>query len=300
MGGWARLRKPSKLFGVGVASIALAAACSSSAAPAASRSTSSSTTTSASATTPSTPSSSGSPDLLDGRVDIGGDRHIFVHCAGTGSPTILLEAGDEDGTSSWGRVFPTLSNSTRTCAYDRVGNEGSSPATGCRELGDILADLEALLRTASIEGPFVLVGHSGGGFLMAAFAARHPSDVAGMVLVETPKAITILPPELEAALKCDAPTNIEHRDYVMIERAVWNAKAPIGDFPMTIISNDFGPNAPANDDIATNVEDQRAWLVLSPKSKQVVVTSGHEVQNNEPDVVIREVRAVLDMARDGA
>ena len=82
-----------------------------------------------------------------------------------------------------------------------------------------------------------------------------------------------------------------------IERAVWNARAPIGDFPMTIISNDYGPNAPANDDIATNVEDQLGWLVLSPNSKQVVVTTGHEVQDNEPDVVVREVAAVLDAAR---
>jgi len=132
---------------------------------------------------------------------------------------------------------------------------------------------------------------------MAALAARHPADVAGMVLVETPKAITILPPELKAKIACDAPTNVEHRDYVAVEHAVWDKRKQIGDFPMTIISNDFGAAAPKNDDVATNVVDQRGWLVLSPNSSQVVATSGHEVQENEPELVAREILAVLAAAR---
>ena len=79
---------------------------------------------------------------------------------------------------------------------------------------------------------------------------------------------------------------------------MWDTREQIGDFPMTIISNDYGPNPPPGDE-ATNVPDQRGWLVLSPNSKQVVVTSGHDVPFNEPDLVVEEIIAVLDAARAG-
>ena len=71
----------------------------------------------------------------------------------------------------------------------------------------------------------MLVGASGGGYLMAGFAARHPAEVAGLVLVETPKAITILPPEIAAEISCDSSSNIEHRDYYAVEHDVWDHRA---------------------------------------------------------------------------
>ena len=170
-------------------------------------------------------------------------------------------------------------------------------ATGCRGVDELLGDLEALLSVAGLAGPYVLVGASGGGYLMAGLAARHPADVAGLVLVETPKAITVstLPPEVVDQIACDSPTNIERRDYIAVEHDVWDARAEIGEFPMTIISNDYGPDAPPGDE-QTNVADQQDWLVLSPNSKQVVVTSGHDVVWNESELVIDEILAVLAAA----
>ena len=129
---------------------------------------------------------------------------------------------------------------------------------------------------------------------MAGFAARHPDEVAGLVLVETPKAITILPPEVAAEIACDSSGNIEHRDYYAVEHDVWDNRTEIGDFPMTIISNDPTGQDPQGDEI-TNVQDQRGWLVLSPQATQVVVTSGHDVPINEPDVVVEVVLSVLPM-----
>ncbi len=236
-------------------------------------------------------------DVIARSFDIGDGRRLYLECAGSGSPTILLEAGDESDISQWQLVMPALSRETRTCAYERAGIRRSVKAEGCRELDDLLGDLEALLKVAEIPGPYVLVGASGGGYLMAGLAARHPADVAGLVLVETPKAITILSPELKDLIRCDAPTNIERRDYAKVEHAVWDNRARIGDFPMTIFSNDYGAAALPNDDQQTNVPDQKGWLVLSPNSKQIVVTSGHNVPGDQPGLVIREVLAVLDAAR---
>jgi hypothetical protein len=233
-----------------------------------------------------------------GPVDIGEGRTLYLECAGEGSPIILLEAGDESGVEEWQPVFATLAAETRTCAYDRAGVGRSVEAAGCRGVDELLGDLESLLAAAELAGPYVLVGASGGGYLMAGFAARHPDEVAGLVLVETPKAITVstLPPDVLEAISCDSPINIEHRDYVAVEHDVWDARAEIGDFPMTVISNDYGPDAPPGDE-QTNVADQQGWLVLSPNSEQVVVTSGHDVVWSESALVTEEILAVLAVAR---
>jgi pimeloyl-ACP methyl ester carboxylesterase len=47
------------------------------------------------------------------------------------------------------------------------------------------ADLHTLLDRAGEDGPYVLVGHSTGGSYAMAYAARHPEQVAGMVLLDS-------------------------------------------------------------------------------------------------------------------
>ena len=224
-------------------------------------------------------------------VEIGDGKELFVECRGEGSPTILLEAGDESGHEDWQAVVADLGAETRTCAYDRLGTGESSPAEGCRGLDEIIGDLEALLEAASIKAPYVFVGASGGGYLAAEMATRHPGDTAGLVLVETPQAIVDIPPDVAPLLPCDAPTNIERRDYVAVEHAVWDDKAAIGDFPVIVISDDS--------EDPTNVEAQKGWLVLSPNAEQVVVDSGHDVPINEPELVVKKILEVLGTAGTG-
>lgn len=239
-------------------------------------------------------------EQISGTFELGDGEELYLQCIGSGSPTILLEAGDTDsGTNAYAPILQDLMRETRTCTYDRAGIGRSSPATGCRQLDDILDDLDALLGAAGLEGPYVLVGASGGGFLMAGFAMRHPEDVSGMVFLETPKALTAeLYPEILPDIACDAPTNNEHRDYLAVEHAAWDNRRQIGDFPLTVISNDYGDSVEPNTDEATNVEDQRGWYDLtSAEGRQVVVTSGHGVVYAETETVLEEILAVLAAAR---
>jgi pimeloyl-ACP methyl ester carboxylesterase len=47
------------------------------------------------------------------------------------------------------------------------------------------ADLHTLLDRAHIPGPYVLAGHSFGGWYVLTFAATYPDQVAGMVLIDS-------------------------------------------------------------------------------------------------------------------
>ncbi len=248
---------------------------------------------SASSPSPSPTESYDVPEL----VDIGGGRHLFVHCSGEGSPVVVLESGDESDQFQWGAVFKQIAAETRVCKYDRAGNGSSDDATGCRRTPEILADLSAMLAAVKAEPPYILVGTSGGGFLMTSYAYTHPDQTAGIVLAETPHAIipSEAPRELLAELDCHATTNVEHRDYVAVERYAWTHRHRIGPIPMTVITNDYRGNG-ENAEQQTNVKGQQGWLVLSPLAKQVVVTSGHNVPENEPDLTVREILRVLAAA----
>jgi pimeloyl-ACP methyl ester carboxylesterase len=60
-------------------------------------------------------------------------------------------------------------------------------------------ELHALLQAAGITPPFVLVGHSLGGFNVRLYASLYPGEVAGMVLVDAshPDQENRFPPELK-------------------------------------------------------------------------------------------------------
>jgi hypothetical protein len=88
-----------------------------------------------------------------GMVDIGGGRKVYAECAGSGSPTVVLESGDESDHDQWRLVAPRLAERTRTCFYDRLGNGASDEPTGCRRMKDLRGDLEVLLSALGEDGP---------------------------------------------------------------------------------------------------------------------------------------------------
>jgi pimeloyl-ACP methyl ester carboxylesterase len=117
-------------------------------------------------------------------VDVGGYR-LHAHCTGEGSPTVILEAGWSDCWLNWYRVQPEVAKFTRVCSYDRAGMGWSDAGPYPRTSGQIVREMHALLSNAGIPGPYVLVGHSFGGFNVRLFAQEHPQDVAGLVLLDS-------------------------------------------------------------------------------------------------------------------
>lgn len=138
-----------------------------------------------------------------GTVDIGGGRKMYLECAGSGSPTVILVSGQRGSGQEWrmtqsqaappeAPVFDQVAPTNRVCAYDRpgtpVGNSfsRSDPAPQPTTAGAAVADLHALLSAAGEAGPFVLVGHSFGGMVVRLYASTFPDEVQGLVLVDPP------------------------------------------------------------------------------------------------------------------
>jgi pimeloyl-ACP methyl ester carboxylesterase len=123
----------------------------------------------------------------DNRVQVGGSRVLNLRCSGAGDPVVVLEAGGNADSSVWFRVQPRVAESTRVCAYDRAGYGFSDEGPMPRDLDALVADLRALIDAAAIAKPVVLVGHSLGSNIVRRYAQKHPSDIAGLVLVDPPE-----------------------------------------------------------------------------------------------------------------
>ena len=278
---------------------------------------------------PAPPAASAAPaatrEDLVGPVDIGGGRMMYVECRGTGSPTVVLESGLDVAGDLWEsplgpppHVFPTIAERTRVCTYDRPGttraiagggDSRSDPVPQPTTTTDAVADLHALLAALNVTEPVVLVGHSYAGVVSRLYAATHPDQVSGMVLVDA------LAPELRASMTAEQyaawktmneRTPEQIADYPDLERIEFDASLdqldqapPIRQMPLVVITADH-PMAPDNPWIdQAHQAAQAAMAQLVEGAEHVVADSGHNVMIDDAPAVIAAIDDVIDAVREG-
>lgn len=130
-------------------------------------------------------------------VDVGGYK-MHIDCIGQGSPTVILDSGLGDSYISWHKVQPQIAQFVRVCSYDRAGLGYSDSGPHPRTSKDIAGELRTLLHNAGVAPPYILVGHSMGGYDVRLYASLYRGEVAGMVLVDSshPEQRKRLPPAL--------------------------------------------------------------------------------------------------------
>ncbi|MGO1316700.1 MAG: alpha/beta fold hydrolase [Cellulomonadaceae bacterium] len=99
--------------------------------------------------------------------------------------TVVFEAGYAAQRSTWAPAQTRVAGFARAVVYDRAGLGRSAPDPTGRSLERMAADLGDLLDHFA-PGPFVLVGHSAGGPVVRALAARpgRRDQLIGLVLVD--------------------------------------------------------------------------------------------------------------------
>jgi len=250
-----------------------------------------------------------------GLVDIGG-RRLYLACKGSGTPTVILEAGANNNGTIWSEVDPKAASKTsvfdgvaqftRVCAYDRPGTiagsetilrSRSDPAPMPRNASDVVADLSALLAAVGVRPPYVLVGHSFGGLAVRLFASTLPSDdVFGLVLVDAaqeefwakPEAL-VRPEQWKGMIA--APPPPELADYHDFERLDVDATAeemrkaaaarPLSKLSLIVLSRglpmELPPDAAAKLKANFSAEQERIWRTRQDKLVALVPGAEHAV-----------------------
>lgn len=97
-------------------------------------------------------------------------------------PTLVMITGLGSGQSTWAPVLEGLLRHGRVFTYDRPGYcESDAAPPGPRDVVTMADELHGLLEETQVAPPYVLVGHSLGGLVAEAYAARYPDQIAGLV-----------------------------------------------------------------------------------------------------------------------
>jgi len=112
-------------------------------------------------------------------LDVGGLDLAYVEVAGT-EPPLLLVHGFTDSSRSFSLLAPHLSG-RRLIMPDLRGHGGSQAGEGCG-VADFVDDTAGLIRRLRLDRP-VVVGHSLGGMVSIALAARYPELIRGLVIM---------------------------------------------------------------------------------------------------------------------
>lgn len=240
-----------------------------------------------------------SSSSLEGRFDAG-DHKLYLKCTGKGSPTVVylhsaVQQPGEPGHEQAGKVQSILDDRRRFCAYDRANVGRSEEVPGPLTGEDSVRDLHALLGSAGVEGPYVLLGPTTGGAIADLYAARHPKDVAGMVLLASTLPSYV---EIRAIQRpADWRTEVERLDRLATLGQLARVQGQRRRMPVTYIHAVVSRPQPVE---AAMRRAQRAFLARFSPGRSVVVTGvpiPHAMAEAIPDRVAREVERVIAAAK---
>jgi len=101
-----------------------------------------------------------------------------------GTPLLLIP-GQGCVWQEYCKTFPYLTDTFHVVAVDVPGH-GSSTWDPAKYTANQIADDLAVLCETAFTGPAVIAGHSSGGLIAAALAARHPDQVSGVMFEDAP------------------------------------------------------------------------------------------------------------------
>ncbi|MGI9303819.1 MAG: alpha/beta fold hydrolase [Gammaproteobacteria bacterium] len=268
-------------------------------------------------------------------VLVGGHR-LHLYCSGVGEPVVIMDSGLGGTSLDWSRVQPRVSEFTRVCVYDRAGYGWSETGPLPRTSRRIAGELHALLQTAGVQGPYVLVGHSFGGYNMQLFASRYPQDTAGVVLVDSSHADQYrrfrraglrhmrlpgrnffmrvnlhipenMPVPLQPLLRALASKEAFQSTVYYELRSMGDSARQVGfaefppDVPLIVLTRGrrvWPDDSNGNRSEALWLELQDDLLARSTVASQLVAgNSGHYIHLDEPVLVVRAIRRLVEARR---
>jgi 3-oxoadipate enol-lactonase len=221
---------------------------------------------------------------------------------------------------TWNKVARELAGSFHTVTYDMRGWGQSDTAQSGYSIKELANEAASLIGQLGLT-KYVLVGHSMGGKVAQLLASRHPTGLAGLVLV-APAAPT--PTRFPEAAKQQQIHAYDNRDTVLQTIAFLSARTPDPDIVEQIVEGSLSgapeaklawPTSAILEDISVEVphiavptlvlagehdhldsveQHRREILVRIPNSRlEIIHDSGHLIPIDEPVRLARAISTFL-------
>lgn len=115
--------------------------------------------------------------------DVAG-RHLLLHQSGAGSPPVVFVPGAGMVGLDYLDIHDAVSPFATSVLYDRAGTGWSDSVKLPRTGTEVTDELRVILRVAGVQPPYLLVGHSLGGFYVRRYAQRFAHEVAGLLFMD--------------------------------------------------------------------------------------------------------------------
>lgn len=222
------------------------------------------------------------------------DVHFEYAIKGQDSPCILLINGAGGPLEGWSRIWKDIGDNNRVFAYNRPGIGKSSEPVAPQTGKVMVNDLRELLSTLDIQAPYLIVGHSLGGFIADLYARMYPDEVLGVVFMES---ATIRDASENVRKQNKSTKNqFSETENVLMTMKQIQESGPFPDIPVRVIIGSkpaFHWLIPSK--IKENrLKNQQEFMLYSGKGKvRVAGRSGHFPQLTEPKLVIEEINDLL-------
>lgn len=232
-------------------------------------------------------------------------KKVHILDRGTGEPTVVFLTGIICPLEHFYTVQSQISKVTRTFSYDRSGLGLSEIIDTVRTYDHVATELEKILRSEDIKAPYILVAHSYGGGLARQYYKQYPDKVAGFVFVDCANDEIYIDSLVQKGLySLDqlGPDSIATQGefYEMSyerQNIFWFKEAFTTDLPVHLLVAS-GPRAGSDEWISTKVNTYRQFSRGAPQMKIIYAKhSGHHIQREQPELVIKSIKEVLEEVR---
>lgn len=212
-----------------------------------------------------------------------------------GTPIILINGagGPIDG---WMKLWRRLREKHRLFCYNRPGMGQSSPPIMPQTGLQMVKELRAILLALKIEPPYILVGHSLGGFIAELFARHYPEEIKSIVLLES----STIEDVLSNKKKNRKPKNGAHSltEIFLISETVTQLQEapPFPPVPLTVVAgtHPVAKNFMPTKIMFTRIEHLRKASQMSPYGQFIIAHhSGHFPQLSDSKLVAEAIETQL-------
>ncbi|MMZ58070.1 2-succinyl-6-hydroxy-2,4-cyclohexadiene-1-carboxylate synthase [compost metagenome] len=238
------------------------------------------------------------------KLDIGGIE-LYYELLGKNNegPALVFDSGYGFTLETWNSIKDDISKFSKMFIYDRAGIGKSEWDNRPRHSQQSVENLRALLKKASVNPPYVLVGHSFGGLNVRLFASTYPEEVAGVVLLDSchEDQNKILPSLFTKEVQEDYYNQFTLEGSLNeVEESLEQARTSksLGNIPLIVVTGGLQP--------FHTTESMTAWMKfqgklanLSTNKKHIIAEdAGHAIHIDGPQIVINVIKDILDMIKN--